>query len=639
MTETTTEPEGHNDDGVTRRDFIHDVALAGIGAAVGLKAGSLVAAPADAATAPAASAGVYYPPTLTGLRGSHPGAFESAHALAREGVTFPKATASSESYDLVVVGAGISGLAAAYFYRQKYGEDARILLLDNHDDFGGHAKRNEFHQGDRMRLAWGGTVNIEYWSYSDVGLGLLRELGVDLERMLDKLDYNWGDSETGLDAVTWFDRDSFGRDALVPRDVIPYVTADTTREDLEAVPVSSEDREALYALATQRRDVLEGLDDAARERWLHSTSYTDFLQQHAGLSEDAMRLFAQSTVGIWGVRAEHLSVAEALEQGLPGARLLGFNANDALEDEHGPAAMFPDGNATIARLLVRALIPGVFPPVGDASEAEAIVRATADYGELDRADAPVRLRLNATVLHVANSADGVELSYFRDGQMHAVRARRSILACYNRIIPHICPGLPEAQKRGLAQCIKRPMGTVNVVLRDGQAIQRSGISAAHLPGSMLQGVSLVTGIRTDDYEDDWDPRRSCVLHFFFGVGPENPAGMDMVQQSQAGRKRLLEMSFADFEAEVYRVLRGVWGDAGLDPEQDILAITVNRWPHGYARDLMDLEDPAWLASPGPYEVGRRPFGNIAIANSDSGADAYTHTAIDQAWRAVNDLPA
>jgi spermidine dehydrogenase len=156
---------------------------------------------------------------------------------------------------------------------------------------------------------------------------------------------------------------------------------------------------------------------------------------------------------------------------------------------------------------------------------------------------------------------------------------------------------------------------------------------------MLQLVNLVTGINTGSYSGQWNPDEPCVLHFFAAMGAKEPEGLSISQQNQAGRLRLLEMDFADFEDEVHTVLNGIWGSAGLNPSRDIQAITVNRWPHGYARDLADLEDPQWLASPGPYEIGRQTFGNIAIANSDAGADAYTHTAIDQAWRAIQELPA
>src|SRR5688572_20809270 len=166
---------------IARRDFVHDVGLAGLGFAL----------PWPALAVTTAGGAAYYPPTLTGLRGAHPGSFEVAHALAREGRHFDDPKLLDEAYDLVVVGGGISGLAAAYFHRKLHGPQSRILILDNHDDFGGHAKRNEFHQGGPMRLAWGGTVNIEYPKYSKDALALLTELGIDIPRLRKEFDFNW----------------------------------------------------------------------------------------------------------------------------------------------------------------------------------------------------------------------------------------------------------------------------------------------------------------------------------------------------------------------------------------------------------------------------------------------------------------
>jgi spermidine dehydrogenase len=155
---------------ISRRDFIHDAGLAvlGLGLPVSAVAGSdkLLSTP-------------YYPPTRTGLRGSHPGSFEAAHALALGGKSFSSPEDLKEEYDLVVVGGGISGLAAAYYYRAKFGQDARILILENHDDFGGHAKRNEFHQGGQMRLSMGGTHNLEHWQFSETVNDLLYDRGID----------------------------------------------------------------------------------------------------------------------------------------------------------------------------------------------------------------------------------------------------------------------------------------------------------------------------------------------------------------------------------------------------------------------------------------------------------------------------
>ena len=191
---------------LTRRDFLDGVALT---IASGLTpAAQIFAQPAR------------YPPALTGLRGDHPGSFETAHAFAREGTAFPvDDLAVEDSYDLVIVGGGISGLAAAWFYRRAVGPQARILILDNHDDFGGHAKRNEFTLAGRRIIGYGGSESMQSPKtlYSPVAKDLVRELGIDLARFETAFDRNLYGS-LGLSRGLFFAREAFGRDALVVGD-------------------------------------------------------------------------------------------------------------------------------------------------------------------------------------------------------------------------------------------------------------------------------------------------------------------------------------------------------------------------------------------------------------------------------------
>jgi spermidine dehydrogenase len=266
-----------------------------------------------------------------------------------------------------------------------------------------------------------------------------------------------------------------------------------------------------------------------------------------------------------------------------------------------------------------------------------VVTERLDYAALDRPGSAVRLRLNSTAVHVANRADGagVTVDYVNGGRLARVPAQQAVLACYNAIVPHLVPELPTAQKMALAQCVKRPMLVVNTLLRNGHALQKQGIVGAQLPGSFLQNLFLVSGIKVGDYRPAWRPEDACVLQSFALNGRSRAA----LRTDRAARGRMLTMPFEDFEREVRQVLNGMLGGGGFDAARDILAITVNRWPHGYARDHLDLEDAAWNVEPRPEIVGRQRFGNIAIANSDAGADAYTHAAIDQAWRAVNELAA
>ena len=618
---------------ITRRDFIQDVGLASL----------LLNIPASAwaSTTGVGSQSGSYPPTKTGLRGAHPGSFEVAHALAREGKVFDQPKDLNERYDLIVVGGGMSGLAAAWFFRKLHGSDSSILILDNHDDFGGHAKRNEFHQGGEMRLAWGGTVNMEYPYYSDTAMGLLNDLGIDIPRLLKDFEFSWREGTNGLQASTWFDQETFGKDVLLPGVVLSEMTAQELASRVDDFPVSEAARASLRHFLLSRQDVLQGMTDQQKLAYLSSTSYRDFLREHFAMPDEAFQIFSATTMGFWGVRAENLSVTECLESSLPCAHVLGnYWQPEDLTAQNNSSAMFPDGNSSIARLLVRSLVPATFPDMNTDSDPFSIVTAALDYNQLDQASSPVRLRLKATAVNVENTADGsgVAVNYVKDGEVIRAHAKASVLACYNRIIPSLCPQLPDKQREALSQCLKRPMLIMNVALRNGQALQNSGISSAYLPGRLCQLMFLVTGINVDDYHPQWRPQDPCVIQFYGAVSPPQAEGMSIVQQNQAGRAQLLGMNFEDFEREVRTVMSAVWGAGGFDPAEDILAITVNRWPHGYARDHIDLEDANWNADPHPNVVGRQPFGNITIANSDAGADAYTHTAIDQAWRAVNELP-
>ena len=136
---------------ITRRDFLNGTAIA-IGASL-IPACSRESDPVADLSVP------YYPPAEMGMRGAHPGSFEAAHG-AVHGQRWPTERLD-EHYDLVVVGAGISGLAAAYIYRRDVDPNARTLILDNHDDFGGHAKRNEFTIDGRTLIGFGGTMMME----------------------------------------------------------------------------------------------------------------------------------------------------------------------------------------------------------------------------------------------------------------------------------------------------------------------------------------------------------------------------------------------------------------------------------------------------------------------------------------------
>jgi spermidine dehydrogenase len=612
---------------ITRRDFIHDFSIASLGLA--LPAGLA----AHAASTTLGPGPAHYPPVRTGMRGSHPGAFEVAHALAREGKSFPAPADIDESYDLVVVGGGISGLAAAYYYQKRFGPDARILILENHDDFGGHAKRNEFHQGGEMRLSWGGTMNLEYPLFSEEVNKLLAELGVDIETLLEGYHFRYGTGPKGKHAL-FFDADTYGRNELV-QDFSFRVGRETDLDaSIDRFPISKESRESLKKFYARRENVFAGKSDDEVTKLLQSISYTDFLKKYGGLTDEAAKLFIKVTHGYAGVGADSLSAAECIGASVPITHLLGSPhlSGSGATDAGGDVAMFPDGNASIARLLVHALIPAVAPDADSSN----LALARFDYSKLDEAGAPVRLRLSSTVINAANQDGGTRVTYINDGRVLRVNARHTVLACYHAIIPHLCPELPEAQKEAQKYQVKRPLLVTNVLLRNSSAIDKLELSGAYCPGRLHGAVWVVKGVNTVGYSHEWDDSGSVPIMFWGSIAPPD-SSVPVKEQHRASRALLLAMTFEDFEREVRTVLDGMLGPAGFDVQDDILAITVNRWPHGYAYGYLDLWDPEWPEGEAPHEIARQPHGNIAIANADAGADAYTHVAIDEARRAVGEL--
>ena len=625
---------------ITRRDFLNGVRVA-VGASLlatnplWLEAFGVPQSPFAPEKDPA-----YYPPAKTGMRGSHDGSWEVAHAL-RDGTEWPEPVADDESYDLIVVGAGISGLAAAYFYRKSAGNNARILLLDNHDDFGGHAKRNEFHSGNRLLLGYGGTQSIEAPAhYSKEAIGLLKELGIDVQRFYKYYDQKLYDSMK-LVEHTFFDKETFGVDRLVPEAGLHYEGPAFTAETAPQLPIAEAAQHDIIRLQETAVDYFPDLNPEQKRAKLIKISYKDFLLQYVKVHPDVVKVFQTAPHDLYAVGVDAVSAYDCARYGYPGFKGITLpkrHREDDQEEEEPYIFHFPDGNASIARMLVRSLVPGVLP----GNTMEDIVTARANYARLDDAASPVRVRLNSTAVrakHIGDPATAkeVEVTYVRGGQARKVRAANCVLACYNMVIPYLCPEMPEKQKAGLAYCVKIPLVYTNVQISNWKSFQKLGIDGIYAPGAYFSNVTLDFPVSMGDYRFPSSPDESCILHLL--RTPCKP-GLTCKEQYRAGRYELLSTPFETFERNVRDQLGRMLSAGGFDPVRDVQAITVNRWPHGYAYEYNSLFEPIDRpSSERPCVIGRQPFGRIHIANSDADGHAYTNIAIDQGYRAVAEIVA
>ena len=618
---------------MTRRDFINGMAVAVV---AGMTPLEILARDGKSP---------YYPPLWQNLVGSDDDSYFFAHAL-RDGEQYDFTKIPiQEHYDVVIIGAGISGLSAACLLHDKH-KSAKSLILDNHKDFGGHARRNEFATPYGKILTYGGSESLQSPKtlYSKQVVRFLHSLNVDIDTLAKCFDQDFY-PDLGLSRGVFFNKKNFGVSKLVSGD--PRVIIDDSirqernnarsfAEFIGDFPMPKADRKALLELFTKPKDYLQGLSKKQKRDYLARTSYKQFLQDKVKLSPLALSFFEGVSDDFMALGIDMISCELAQECALPGFEAI-VPTNDAFEEPY--IHHFPDGNASIARLMVKRLIPHI---ATCGNTPEEVLLARFDYSKLDLPKNISRIRLQSTALDVRNVAGGVEIVYGckRTNKLYKVFAKKAIMANYNAMIPYIVKELQEEQKSALSQCVKTSLIYTKVLLSNWECFTKLGIHDIYAPKSFYVNTKLDFPVDMGAYKHPRDPKKPICLHLIGSPLWLNPKEIDTTQLtardlSRLTRHALLETPFSTLEQMTLSHLQEIFGQAGFK-KSDVLGITLNRWGHCYAYNYNSLFDTP-KQSQRTIKTARKVCGNIAIANSDANWDAFLHTAIEQAMRALSDL--
>ncbi|MEK7730052.1 MAG: FAD-dependent oxidoreductase [candidate division KSB1 bacterium] len=609
---------------ITRRDFLQGIAGGIAGAALGCNAKP------DTSRKIAAESNI---PRLTGLRGQDFASAKLGHRV-RDGEFRelpPHNIASNEEYDLIVIGAGLAGLTAAYVYQHERKGRGRILILDNHDDFGGHARRNTFEWNGTTLIAPGGTFALEDPDASPPeAVEIFNELGIDPAR-LESFRDNTFKERFKLSSGVFFDPRVFGNSA--PQWVnrffdIPY------EKFFAQAPIPEAARRELIELYSTRKNYLS--DETTREQKLAEMSWEKFIREVMGLSDHAVRFANIHATDLVGLGCDAVSALEGYHIG-PGFFGMGgegfYEKNGVLHYGYEPTTRYPDGNHTIARHLLKAILPEA---VSGENTMEGVFNSEVNYAMFDRESNNVRVRLRSMAVRIEHEGRGdaqrVVVHYTQpDGRVYRVTARSAIMAGWGMVAKHIVPELPQEQVQALDQYRYTSVVYINVLLRHWRPMAELGLFDMYLPGGYCSWMNISDPLHVGSYRPEYHPDKPILLNMYkYLYSP----GYDPTEQMIMGRLELENKPFEEFEREIRTELNLLFGPWGFNAADDILAITVNRWGHGYNF----FKGPASYESKKhpPYIKGRERLGRISFAGADAGGSPWTQLALQQGMRAAKE---
>lgn len=615
---------------ITRRDFIGNT-LIGTGAALlTAKAPGALAAAGPAAdefklgrTMPLPLNKLDKSWTGPGGVGDYASANGNTHAVVNAAHTFrngdfksqvKKARNTKEEYDMVVVGAGFAGCSAAYYYKKDH-PDAKILVLDNHDMFGGEARHNEFDvdgyklwapqgsTGAVWPLEWAKKVGMYAPIWDELGLPQQFEWqeakNTNLKIPYDNyspMHISWEHSDLG-----WF-HDGH------------KMAVNPWSNRFKDVPISEKTRNDLIWMEVYRQPPRR--DDW--EQWLDSMTYKEFLVNEMGIDNEEVDAYLNPFMAAMGcgLGTDVVSALQAFNFISPGVQqyMRQMGLGDPTDNLY--LAQFPGGNTGQLRHIVQRLIPDIF---GKTEKLTDVLHNPVDWDTVDNPKSNVRMRLSTLAVNVvhegpADKAKSVRVTYLKDGKMSYVRAKHVVMAGQQHMNKRVCTDLPRAHKEAMDQFMHSPMMMVNVALRNWKFMDRLGVSAVRWFGDDMGWFFTLRRQMILDGEEPMplDPEKPIALTMYnsFCI-----PGLPVEKQTVAARMKMFSLSYADIEKNVKEQFTKMFAAGGFDAERDIAGITVNRQGHAYV-----VTPPGFFygkdGKPAPSDVVRQPHGRITFAHAE-----------------------
>lgn len=555
---------------------------------------------------------------------------------------------TGEIFDLVIVGGGFAGLAAARTFLREGNSNQSCLLLENHALPGGEAKRNEFIvDGYKISGPQGSNLTVVPFVEGDWYDKLFTELRIPRNPKFQSLEGHQGQlrlsptnflpmfgiAEQAASSGYFFDKESFGLKES-------YWDIDSSQNGYVNTAFSAAEKADLVRLFEGAGANKAG--DAWR-RWLDGITYRSYLEDVLAIQPRVIQLLDTTLSTTSGMGSDAISALYAMMSGLPGFdREFGGESLYRVPSEDKEISglySFPGGNDAIYRLMLKQILPEA---IAGGQEFAEIHDGAYQFDRFDTPGSTFRVRLNSTAIRIEHDgaptgADSVSIYYLRGSKVHRIRAKGVVSAVGGWVNKHIVRDLPEEYQNEFDGLVHGSNMIVNVALRNWRPMAKLGVSACHFFRS--DGLGGFCNIRRPmvfgNNRAPLHPDKPAVLTFYVGF-PKS--GLPPKAQAAASRWELLSRSFAEIEEAVREQMTRMFGGLGFDDEKDIAGVVVNRWGHSYV-----AATPGFFygnnGRPALHRVMTQPFGRIGFGHSEHKGIQEWFGAVEHGERAARQVMA